>query len=36
MVNLVPASMKVKVIALPERKFSVWMGGSVVSSLSTF
>jgi len=27
---------KVKIIAPPERKFSVWMGGSVLASLSTF
>ena len=27
---------KVKVIALPERKFSVWIGGSIFASLSTF
>lgn len=32
----VPATMKVKVIAPPERKFSVWIGGSILSSLSTF
>ena len=31
-----PASMKVKVIAQPERKFMVWIGGSVMASLSTF
>merc|ERR550532_1081002 len=33
---LVPASMKVKIIAPPERKYSVWIGGSILSSLSTF
>jgi actin-related protein len=33
---LAPATMKVKVVAPPERKYSVWIGGSVVSSLSTF
>lgn len=33
---LAPASMQVKVIAPPERKFSVWIGGSILSSLSTF
>ena len=33
---LVPESMKVKVIAPPERKYSVWIGGSILSSLSTF
>merc|ERR1711907_358036 len=31
-----PSSMKVKVIAPPERKYSVWIGGSILSSLSTF
>lgn len=33
---LVPNSMKVKVIAPPERKYSVWVGGSVLASLSSF
>jgi actin-related protein len=28
--------MKVKVVALPERKYSVWIGGSILASLSTF
>merc|ERR1712023_467339 len=27
---------KVKIIAPPERKYSVWIGGSILSSLSTF
>jgi len=36
MINLAPASMKIKVIAPPERKYSVWIGGSILSSLSTF
>lgn len=33
-----PESMKpnVKVIAVPERKYSVWIGGSILSSISTF
>jgi len=34
--NLAPSAMKVKVVAPPERKFSVWIGGSLLSSLSTF
>ena len=34
--TLVPTSMKVKVIATPERKYSVWIGGSILASLSTF
>ncbi|XP_033744356.1 actin-like [Pecten maximus] len=33
---IVPNSMKVKVIAPPERKYSVWIGGSILGSLSTF
>ena len=34
--NLAPAAMKVKVVAPPERKYSVWIGGSILSSLTTF
>jgi actin-related protein len=34
--NLSPSSMKIKVIAPPERKYSTWIGGSILSSLSTF
>ena len=33
---LAPSSMKVKVIAPPERKYSSWIGGSIVGGLSTF
>lgn len=33
---LAPSAMKIKIIAPPERKFSVWIGGSILSSLSTF
>ena len=33
---LAPAKMKVKIHAPQERKFSVWIGGSILSSLSTF
>jgi len=33
---LAPASVKVKVVAPPERKYSVWIGGSILSSLSSF
>ena len=33
---LAPASMKIKIVAPPERKYSVWIGGSILSSLSTF
>jgi len=34
--KLAPASVKVKIVAPPERKYSVWIGGSILSSLSTF
>ena len=34
--NMVPSSMKVKVYAPPERKYSVWIGGSILSSLASF
>ena len=35
---LVPESMKeeIKVIASPERKFAAWIGGSILSSISSF
>ncbi len=29
---LAPASMKVKIVAPPERKYSVWIGGSILAS----
>lgn len=35
-VALAPSTMKIKVVAPPERKYSVWIGGSILSSLSTF
>jgi len=34
--QLVPASVSVKIIAPNERKYSVWIGGSVLSTLATF
>jgi len=34
--SLAPSTMKVKTVAPPERKYSVWIGGSILSSLSTF
>jgi actin-related protein len=34
--NLAPQTMKVNIIAPPERKYSVWIGGSILASLSTF
>jgi len=35
-IALAPPTMKIKVVAPPERKYSVWIGGSILSSLSTF
>ena len=32
---LAPSTMKIKVVATPERKYSEWIGGSILSSLST-
>ena len=28
--------LQVKIVAPPERKYSVWIGGSILASLSTF
>jgi actin beta/gamma 1 len=33
---LAPSTMKIKIVAPPERKYSVWIGGSILASLSTF
>lgn len=33
---MAPPDMKVKVIAPPERKYSFWIGGSILASLATF
>ncbi|KAL5488402.1 ACT1_2 [Sanghuangporus weigelae] len=33
---LASSSIKVKIVAPPERKYSVWIGGSILASLSTF
>ncbi|CAO2622544.1 Actin, cytoplasmic 1 [Lemmus lemmus] len=33
---LAPSTMKIKIIAPPERKYSAWIGGSILASLSTF
>ena len=33
---LAPSTMKIKVVAPPERKYTVWIGGSILSSMSTF
>jgi len=34
--SLAPSSMTIKIVAPPERKYSVWIGGSILASLSTF
>jgi len=34
--SLAPSSVKIKIVAPPERKYSVWIGGSILASLSTF
>merc|ERR1712107_11235 len=31
---LAPSTIKIKIIAPPERKYSVWIGGSILASLS--
>ena len=33
---LAPTTNRIKVLAPPERKYSVWLGGSILASLSTF
>ena len=33
---LAPRTVKIKIIAPPERKYSVWIGGSILASLPTF
>ncbi|EAL62684.1 hypothetical protein DDB_G0289505 [Dictyostelium discoideum AX4] len=33
---LAPSTMKIKIIAPPERKYSAWIGGSILASLSSF
>jgi actin beta/gamma 1 len=33
---LASVSIKVKIVGSPERKYSVWIGGSILSSLPTF
>ena len=33
---LAPSTVKVKIVAPPERKYSAWIGGSILASLSTF
>ena len=36
LIALAPSNMRVKIIAPPERKYSVWIGGSILASLNTF
>jgi actin beta/gamma 1 len=36
MAEFAPANVRIKIVAPPERKYSVWMGGSILASLSTF
>jgi len=36
LLNLAPSNIKVKIIAPPERKYSVWIGGSILASLPVF
>jgi actin-related protein len=36
LVALAPNTMKIKITAPPERKYSVWIGGSILASLTTF
>uniref|UniRef100_A0A3P9L1V6 Uncharacterized protein n=1 Tax=Oryzias latipes TaxID=8090 RepID=A0A3P9L1V6_ORYLA len=33
---LAPPTMKIEIIAPPERKYSVWIGGAILASLTTF
>ncbi|RZC89982.1 hypothetical protein C5167_029048 [Papaver somniferum] len=34
--TLSPSAVRVRVVAPPERKYSVWIGGSILASLSSF
>jgi len=36
LISLAPVTMKVKVIAAPERKYHAWIGGSILGSLTRF
>lgn len=36
LMDLMPGWMKIRVVAPPERKYSVWVGGAILTSLSTF
>lgn len=35
-INFAPPTVKVKIVAPPERMFSVWVGGSILASLTSF
>lgn len=35
-VALAPSTMKIKIISPPQRKLSVWIGGSILSNLESF
>ncbi len=34
--SLVPETVEIKIVAPPERRYSVWIGGSILASLKTF
>jgi len=36
LLGMVPAGQTIEIIAQPERKYAVWLGGSILSSLATF
>jgi len=36
LIAVAPPALKIKVVANPERRLSVWIGGSILGSLSTF
>ena len=36
MISLAPKNTKVNVTAIPERKYGAWLGGSILSALSSF
>jgi len=36
LIALAPTTMKIKVVCPPERRYSVWIGGSILSSLNSF
>jgi actin len=35
-IRLTPATKKMKVVARPEWKYAIWIGGSILTSLATF